>query len=110
MNFATRPGETIDLRTQAGAVLEPVHWTDLVAGIRKEGVPVTFAQAPATPDARNFSQTGNTVCFALPTLWMGFNHGVPFSEEGGWALALVRDDMRWRVQTYAWVVVKSTTD
>jgi hypothetical protein len=181
VNFATRPGVKIDLRTHAEAVLEPVRWTGLVAGIRREGGRVTIAQAPATPDARmmaapenlarfietldatylvdvfasrdvsiienfapyrfagpravdlwtngmrshldglsglrhafgdakDFSQTGNTVYFALPTQWTGLIHGKPFSEEGGWAFVLARNGMQWRVQTYAWVVVKSTTD
>ena len=181
MNFATKPGGQIDLRTQAGAILEPVRWTGLAARILEEGVPVTIAHAPATPDAcmmaapenlarfietldatnlvgvfashdvsiienfapyrfagpraadlwannmrahldglsglrhtfgdaKDFSQTGNTVYFSLPTQWTGFIHGKPFSEEGGWAFVLVRDGMQWRVQTYAWVVVKSTTD
>jgi non-canonical (house-cleaning) NTP pyrophosphatase len=68
-----------------GQFSNPSYWTGLEAGIRKEDVQVTIAQAPAAPDARNFSQTGNSAYFALPNQWMGFNHGMPFSEDGGWA-------------------------
>ncbi len=54
--------------------------------------------------AQDVSLEGDTAYFVLPTTWTGRAHGRPFSEDGGWAFVLVRDQGRWRIRSYAWAV------
>jgi hypothetical protein len=54
--------------------------------------------------AQDFSRSGDTVYFALPTTWTGMTHQKPFEEEGGWSFVLQRDGAGWRVASYAWAV------
>ena len=54
--------------------------------------------------AQDISLDGDTAYFVLPTTWTGKAHGHPFSEDGGWAFVLVRDQDRWRIRGYAWAV------
>ncbi len=54
--------------------------------------------------AQDVSLDDDTAYFVLPTTWTGRAHGRPFSEDGGWAFVLVRDQGRWRIRGYAWAV------
>ena len=54
--------------------------------------------------AQDVSLDDDTAYFVLPTTWTGRAHGRPFSEDGGWAFVLVRDQGRWRIRSYAWAV------
>jgi ketosteroid isomerase-like protein len=55
-------------------------------------------------EAQDFSRTGDTVYFVLPTTWTGQTRGKPFVEEGGWAFVLERRGEGWRIASYAWAV------
>ena len=55
-------------------------------------------------EAQDVTLDGAAAYFVLPTTWTGKTHGVPFSEDGGWAFVLVRDQDRWRIRSYAWAV------
>ncbi len=54
--------------------------------------------------AQDVSLDDDTAYFVLPTTWTGKARGQPFSEDGGWAFVLVRDQGRWRIRSYAWAV------
>jgi ketosteroid isomerase-like protein len=54
--------------------------------------------------ARDFSRSGDTVYFVLPTVWTGKTNQKAFEEEGGWAFVLRREGTGWRVASYAWAV------
>lgn len=58
--------------------------------------------------ARDFSRTGGEVYFSLPTTWHGLNHGKPFTESGGWAFVLTKQNGAWRVRSYGWSVTLSS--
>lgn len=45
---------------------------------------------------------GDRAYLSLPTTWKGVEQGRPFTERGGWAFALVREDGAWRVCGYGW--------
>ena len=59
---------------------------------------------PSTPGAVRATLLGALAYFVLPTTWTGKTHGQPFSEDGGWAFVLARDQDRWRIRSYAWAV------
>jgi len=61
-------------------------------------------------DAFDFSRSGDEVYFSLPTTWRGLNRGKPFSERGGWAFVLTREEGEWRVLAYSWAVIESTSE
>ena len=61
-------------------------------------------------DAFDFSRSGDEVYFSLPTTWRGLNRGKPFSESGGWAFVLTREEGAWRVLAYGWAVIESTSE
>jgi hypothetical protein len=54
--------------------------------------------------AQDYSRTGDTVYFVLPTTWTGRTAGKPFEEHGGWSFVLTRHGGDWRVACYAWAV------
>ena len=54
--------------------------------------------------AQDFSRSGDTVYFVLPTTWTGRTAGKPFEERGGWSFVLTRQGADWRVACYAWAV------
>jgi hypothetical protein len=54
--------------------------------------------------AQDFSRSGDTVYFVLPTMWTGRTGGKPFEEQGGWSFVLQRQGEGWRVACYAWAV------
>ena len=60
--------------------------------------------------AHDFSRDGDQVFFSLPTTWQGLDHGKPFTEKGGWAFVLTKQDGEWRVRDYGWAVVKSSEE
>jgi ketosteroid isomerase-like protein len=60
--------------------------------------------AVAFGPAQDFSRSGDTVYFVLPTVWTGTTNQKPFEEEGGWAFVLRRDGAGWRIASYAWAV------
>lgn len=77
------------------------RWRDLmarhvtaIAGLRH-----TFG-AP-----QDFSRTGDTVYFSLPTRWTGVRDGQPFEEHGGWSFVQVMEGGAWRIRAYGWSVV-----
>ena len=53
---------------------------------------------------QDFSRSGDTVYFVLPTIWTGQTGGKPFEEQGGWSFVLERQGEGWRVACYAWAV------
>ena len=55
-------------------------------------------------EAQDFALAGELAYFVLPTTWTGRSHGLPFSEDGGWAFVLEADGPRWRIRSYAWAV------
>jgi len=57
---------------------------------------------------QDFSRDGGTVYFALPTIWSGYNRGVPFVETGGWALVLQETAEGWRLAGYGWAVIETS--
>ena len=61
-------------------------------------------------EAFDFSRSGDEVYFSLPTIWRGLNNGKPFSESGGWAFVLTREEGEWRVLAYGWAVIESTSE
>jgi len=61
-------------------------------------------------DAFDCNRSGDEVYFSLPTTWRGLNNGKPFSESGGWAFVLTREDGAWRVLAYGWAVIESTDE
>jgi len=58
---------------------------------------------------QDFSRTDNQVFFSLPTTWTGTSGGRPFTETGGWAFVLTKQDDAWRVQSYGWAVTGLST-
>ena len=54
----------------------------------------------------DFSCLGDTAYFSLPTTWSGRNRGVPFTENGGWALVLKQQAGVWRLAGYGWAVTE----
>ncbi len=46
--------------------------------------------------------TGDRAYLSMPTTWTGVEQGRAFTESGGWAFALVREDGAWRVCGYGW--------
>jgi hypothetical protein len=74
-------------------------------GFRKHAADGSLSELQARFGApQDFSASGNTVYFVLPTAWTGKSAGRPFEEEGGWAFVLVRRVSEWRVKSYAWAV------
>lgn len=55
---------------------------------------------------QDFSVTGDTVHFTLPTRWRGVRDGNPFNELGGWSFVQVREADCWRIRSYGWAVVE----
>ena len=53
---------------------------------------------------QDFSRSGDTAYFVLPTTWTGKTNQKPFEEEGGWAFVLRRQGAGWRIASYAWAV------
>lgn len=41
---------------------------------------------------------------SLPTNWSGIRCGGPFTEDGGWAFILVKENDEWRIRSYGWAV------
>jgi hypothetical protein len=60
-------------------------------------------------EPQDFSRTGDRVFFALPTTWTGTYRGKSFTETGGWAFMLTRQQDAWRVLSYAWAVTGVST-
>jgi hypothetical protein len=54
--------------------------------------------------AQDFSRTGDTVYFVLPTIWTGRTAEKPFEEHGGWSFVLEQRGEGWQVACYAWAV------
>jgi hypothetical protein len=75
-------------------------WADAMRGhlVHATGLRHTFAPA------HDFSRTGDTAYFAVPTTWRGESGGRPFVETGGWAFVLTLQDGEWRVRAYGWAV------
>jgi hypothetical protein len=59
-------------------------------------------------EACDFSRSGDTAYFSLPTAWRGINRGEPFAESGGWALVLTKESGVWRLLAYGWAVIETT--
>ena len=59
--------------------------------------------------ACDFSRAGNEVYFSLPTTWSGANRGKAFTEHGGWAFVLKKQGSEWRVRSYGWAVIESSS-
>ena len=53
---------------------------------------------------QDFSAQGGLAFFTLPTIWTGTGNGAAFSEQGGWAFVLIRQNGRWRIKGYGWAV------
>ena len=69
-----------------------------------------FAQLHHTfGTAQDFGRSGDRAFFSLPTTWTGLNHGKRFSENGGWAFVLLKQNDGWRIQNYAWAVTAMST-
>ncbi len=60
--------------------------------------------------AHDFGRAGDKVYFSLPTIWRGRDHGMPFTEKGGWAFVLTETRGDWRVCAYGWAVTESSED
>ena len=58
---------------------------------------------------QDYSRTGDQAFFSLPTTWTGRFRARPFTETGGWAFVLTRQNDRWRIQSYGWAVTSITT-
>jgi ketosteroid isomerase-like protein len=56
---------------------------------------------------QDFSVSGDLAFFTLPTSWTGKKDGVRFSEQGGWAFVLVRQNGKWRIKGYGWAVTRT---
>jgi hypothetical protein len=56
--------------------------------------------------AQDFSQSGDSAFFTLPTHWSGTLRGRRFEEDGGWSFLLIREDGAWRVKAYGWSVTR----
>ena len=61
---------------------------------------------PEFEAAQEFSRTGETVYFVLPTCWNGKSHGQPFTEKGAWSFILTFRTGDWRIAAYAWAVIE----
>lgn len=58
---------------------------------------------------QDYSRSGDQAFFSLPTTWTGRFRATPFTETGGWAFVLKRQNDRWRIQSYGWAVTSITT-
>jgi len=45
---------------------------------------------------------GDRAYLSLPTTWTGVERGRAFTERGGWAFVLAREEEAWRVAGYGW--------
>ena len=72
-------------------------------GFRQHAAPLSELANVFGP-AQDFSRSGDTVYFVLPTMWTGRTGGKPFEEQGGWSFVLQRQGEGWRVACYAWAV------
>lgn len=77
-----------------------LHWRD---GFRNHAGGLSGLVAAFGP-AQDFSRSGDTAYFVLPTVWTGMANQKPFEEEGGWAFVLRQDGGGWRIASYAWAV------
>jgi hypothetical protein len=58
---------------------------------------------------QDYSKTHDRVFLSLPTTWTGRFRGTPFTETGGWAFVLTRQNNSWRVLSYGWAVTGIST-
>ena len=69
---------------------------------RQDHIPLMIHH-PACPGGRECAAvTGDRAYLSMPTTWTGVEQGRAFTESGGWAFALVREDGAWRVCGYGW--------
>jgi hypothetical protein len=61
---------------------------------------------PEFEAAQEFSRTGETIYFVLPTRWSGKSQGRPFAETGAWSFILTLRAGEWRIAAYAWAVIE----